>query len=302
MEAKVVDLGGVVAAIEKMLRRLIGDDVTLAIALAPGPATVRVDPGRMEQVIVNLALNARHAMPRGGRLTLSTAPVAVRPDAPAGHREVPEGSWVLFSVEDTGEGMDAETQARVFEPFFSTRKPGEGTGLGLSTAYGFVRQSGGHIFVHSAPGHGTRFSIYLPLAAEEPAAAEIPPRTAPGRGSETVLLVEDEPEVRGVVSSLLLDLGYRVVAAASGREALALAARDGEPFDLLLTDVTMPEMSGRELAVRLRELRPSTRVLYMSGHQEELSPREAAVPGFLQKPFSAEELAHAVRTVLDGPP
>lgn len=297
MEPEVVDFNQVVSGVEKMLRRLIGGDVELVTELDPELGLVLIDPGRMEHVLVNLAVNARHAMPKGGRLTVRTTTIDVRPGAPAPHAEVPAGRWVLVTVADTGIGMDAETRARIFEPFFSTRKEGGGTGLGLATAYGFVTQSGGRIFVDSAPGQGARFSIYLPVAELEAAAGEVEEGAAPG-GNETVLVVEDEAAVRGVTVRLLRGLGYRVLEAASGREALALAERHDGPLDLLVTDVNMPGMGGPELASRLLALRPETPVLFVSGRQDELSLGDSEA-AFLQKPFSTKDLGRAVRTALE---
>src|ERR1700730_7887968 len=194
METQVVDLNGVIKGVEKMLRRLLGDDVSLATELHPGVRRVKIDPGQLEQVVVNLGVNARQAMPSGGRLVIRTAPVEVAAGNPAPHADVPEGSWILMTVTDTGVGMDAATMARIFEPFFSTK--GEGTGLGLATAYGIVRQSGGHVFVDSAPGEGSRFSIYLPVTAESGSAGAPPAASAAESGSEAILLVEDEEGVR----------------------------------------------------------------------------------------------------------
>lgn len=298
MEAEVVDVNQVVQALQTMLRSLIGDDVALVVDLHPALGKVRVDPGRMEQVLLNLAVNARHAMPRGGTLTVRTAPLAVALGDPPPHPGVPAGRWLVVTVRDTGTGMDLETQARVFEPFFSTRKPGDGTGLGLSTAYGTVKQSGGHITVDSAPGEGACFTIYLPEVDEEPPpqAVEVLPATL--RGSETVLVVDDDQAVRQVVVKLLRSLGYGVMVAGSGPEGLALTRNVVGPLDLLLTDLSMPEMGGRELAHLLRELRPATRVLYMSGQPAEVAPEEDAL--FMQKPFTAAEFGRAVRAALEA--
>jgi CheY-like chemotaxis protein len=237
-------------------------------------------------------------MPTGGRLLLRTTPLQVTFAEPAPNADVPAGSYVLLTVTDTGIGMDAATQARVFEPFFSTK--GEGTGLGLSTAYGIVRQSGGHIFVNSAPGQGATFSIYLPVTRE---AETVRPGTAAGfsdRGSETVLLVEDEDEVRAVLHQILVSRGYRVLQAGSGEEALVISRLHRGPLHLLLSDVTMPEMKGPELAQRLRAERPATRVLFMSGYNdEELSDGGPESPLCLQKPFSPNLLSETVRSILD---
>jgi len=298
METKVMNVNGIVSGLEKMLQRLLGEDIHLRTELHPELGKVKVDPGQIEQVVVNLAVNARHAMPTGGRLLLRTVPLQVTFDDPAPHADVPTGSYILLTVSDTGIGMDAATQARVFEPFFSTK--GEGTGLGLSTAYGIVRQSGGHIFVNSAPGQGAAFSIYLPVTRE---AETVRAGTAAGfsdRGSETILLVEDEDEVRHVIHQILVSRGYRVLQAGSGEEALVISRLHRGPLHLLLTDVTMPEMKGPELAQRLRAERPATRVLFMSGYNDEqLSDGGPEAPVCLQKPFSPNLLSETVRSVLD---
>ncbi|HEY4563929.1 MAG TPA: ATP-binding protein, partial [Thermoanaerobaculia bacterium] len=284
METRVMNLNGVVSGLEKMLQRLLGEDIHLEAGLHPELGKVKIDPGQIEQVIVNLAVNARHAMPAGGRLTLRTVPLEVTADRPARH-DVPPGHYVLLTVADSGTGMDAATQARVFEPFFSTK--GEGTGLGLSTAYGIVRQSGGHIFVNSAPGQGACFAIYLPVTQEAESLRTGPVATVSDRGSETILLVEDEEEVRAVLHQILVSRGYRVLQAGSGEEALVISRLHRGAVHLLLTDVTMPEMKGPELAQRLLSERPQTRVVFMSGYNDErLSDSGLGAPLCLQKPFS----------------
>lgn len=299
MEARVLNLNGVVSGLEKMLQRLLGEDIHLASELHPEIGKVRLDPGQIEQVIVNLAVNARHAMADGGRLTLRTAPVQVTAEEPAPHSDVPPGDYVLLAVSDTGTGMDAATQARVFEPFFSTK--GEGTGLGLATAYGIVRQSGGYIFVNSAPGQGACFSIYLPVSRDVEVLRGGALPGASGRGSETILLVEDEEEVRVVLHQILIRKGYRVLQAGSGEEALVVSRLHRGDVHLLLTDVTMPEMKGPELAQRLRAERPATRVVFMSGYNDErLSDGGPDSPVCLQKPFSPQLLGETVRGVLDA--
>ena len=290
-----LELNPVVTGLEKMLQRLLGEDIHLVTELGADLGRVKVDPGQIEQVVVNLAVNARHAMPTGGKLTIRTSAVKVAPGQPAPHADVPPGSWLRLSVADTGIGMDAETQARVFEPFFSTK--GEGTGLGLSMAYGIVKQSGGHIFVDSAPGEGAVFSIYLPVTQE---ASTVTAPAAPGlddSGSETILLVEDEAEVRRVLHQILVGKGYRVIQAESGDEALAMARMFRGPIHLLLTDVTMPQMKGPELATRLVAERPQTRVLFMSGYNDESLPAEETI---LQKPFAAQTLTQTIRSILDA--
>jgi len=299
METRVMSLNLVISELEKMLQRLLGEDIQLVTQLQPELAKVKIDPGQMEQVIVNLAVNARHAMPVGGRLTLRTLSLDVRDGGPAPHANVPPGSYVLLTVTDTGTGMDPVTQARVFEPFFSTK--GEGTGLGLSTAYGIVRQSGGHIFVNSAPGEGACFSLYLPVTRETEVVRGGALAGLSDRGSETILLVEDEDEVRTVLNQILVSKGYRVLQASSGEEALILSRLHRGAVHLLLTDVTMPEMKGPELAQRLRAERPQTRVVFMSGYNDEqLSDGGLASPVCLQKPFSPQVLGEALRAVLDA--
>jgi two-component system cell cycle sensor histidine kinase/response regulator CckA len=302
METRVMNLNGVVSGLEKMLQRLLGEDIHLATNLHPELGKVKIDPGQLEQVIVNLAVNARHAMPSGGRLSLRTVPLEITPDGADGpaapHADVLPGSYVLLTVTDTGVGMDAVTQGRVFEPFFSTK--GEGTGLGLSTAYGIVRQSGGQIFVNSAPGQGATFSVYLPVTQESEGTRGGVPASASDRGSETILLVEDEEEVRAVLHQILVSRGYRVLQAGSGEEALVISRLHRGSIQLLLTDVTMPEMKGSELARRLLAERPMTRVVFISGYNEELlSDGGPGSPISLQKPFSAQTLGEAVRMVLD---
>jgi PAS domain S-box-containing protein len=299
METKVMNLNTVVSGLEKMLQRILGEDVALVTELHPDLGPVKIDPGQIEQVIVNLAVNARYAMPAGGKLTLKTVPLESGDGAPAPHADVPAGSFVLLTVADTGTGMDAETLARVFEPFFSTRS--EGTGLGLSTAYGIVRQSGGQIFVDSAPGKGARFSIYLPVTREAGVARGGVAAFLADTGSETILLVEDEEEVRRVLNQILVSKGYRVLQAASGEEALVISRLHRGAIDLLLTDVTMPQMKGPELAARVLAERSRTKVLYMSGYNEELlSDGESEPPICLNKPFSSQKLGQTVREVLDA--
>jgi len=300
MEAKVVDPNAVVKGVEKMLRRLLGDDVSLTTDLHPGAGLVKIDPGQLEQVVVNLGVNARQAMPSGGRLAIRTVPLQVTGGGGVpSHVDVAAGSWVLLTVTDTGVGMDAGTQARAFEPFFSTK--GEGTGLGLATAYGIVRQSGGHIFVDSAPGLGACFSIYLPLTAERESAGAAAAAGDADSGTEAILLVEDEEGVRSVLQRILSGRGYHVLAAAGAGEALDVARRNQGGIDLLLTDVTMPRVKGPELAAALLAEQPRMRVIYMSGYSERALPTGAGSPVCLQKPFSAQTLARTVRAVLDSP-
>ena len=301
---RVLDLNGVVAGVDNMLRRLIGADVELRTALGPVLGAVRADPGQLEQVIMNLVVNARDAMPRGGKLTIETANAELDESYALEHPSVVAGPYVMLAVSDSGVGMDAATQARIFEPFFTTKEKGKGTGLGLATVYGIVKQSGGNIWLYSEPGRGTTFKIYLPRVdqpPEQPAAAPAP-RAAP-RGSETVLLVEDDEAVRALARKMLAAHGYTVLAAASGAEALKLAADHTGPIHLLVTDVVLPGMSGRELAARFQSVRPALKVLYTSGYTDEAIVHHGVLdPGiaFLQKPFTSGALARKVRETLDS--
>jgi len=296
-----VDLDTVVEGMADMLRRLIGEDVELVMKLAPDLGLTRVDPGQVEQIVMNLAVNARDAMPRGGRLVVQTADVEL--DEAYGRRHaVQPGPYVMLSVTDTGQGMDAATQARLFEPFFTTKEPGKGTGLGLSTVYGIVRQAGGNIFVYSEPGHGSCFKVYLPRVQEQ---GEPRPRPrSDTQGSETVLLVEDEPLVRNLVSEVMRKSGYEVLEFGNGREALARARHHPGAIHLLVTDVVMPGMSGIELSRHLATTHPGMRILFLSGYTDDLVVRQGALqPGraFLQKPFTPDVLLRAVRDLLDEP-
>ena len=300
MQPKVLDLNALVADIEKMLRRLIGEDILFATVLHPRTGNVRADPGQLEQVIVNLAVNARDAMPEGGRLTIETRSVELDESYRTEHPTVSPGPYVMLAVSDTGIGMDEETRTRIFEPFFTTKVRGKGTGLGLATVYGIVQQSGGHIWVYSEPGRGTTMRVYLPRV-DAPADKLERPGDAPPqdlRGTETILLVEDEASVRAVTGQLLARNGYTVVEAADGPSALAL---DIPKLDLLLTDVVMPGMSGRELANQLTARRPGLRVLYMSGYTDDAVVRHGMLePGlsYLEKPFRPDALLRKVRETL----
>ncbi|HXE91027.1 MAG TPA: PAS domain S-box protein [Terriglobales bacterium] len=304
LEPKVLDLNTVVGAIEQLLRRLLGEDIALYAHLASDLGRVRADPGQVEQVIMNLAVNSRDAMPRGGKLVIETANVELDSGYAHEHPTVKPGPYVMLAVSDTGVGMDEETRARVFEPFFTTKEKGKGTGLGLATVYGIVKQSDGYIWVYSEPGRGTTVKVYLPRV-DEPAPPGALPTAVPARyqGTETVLLVEDEEGVRALVRRVLDRHGYRVLEARHGGEALALCARTEEPIDLLLTDVILEQMSGPELAARLSPLRPKLKVLYMSGYTDDAIGHHgvlAAGTEFLQKPFSTEALVRKVRQVLDS--
>src|SRR5438552_4749431 len=303
LQPKVVDLNALVLDMDKLLRRLIGEDVELATVLDPTLGRVTADPGQLEQVIVNLAVNARDAMPQGGKLTLETRNIDLDSSYTLEHSLVKPGPYVQLTVSDSGIGMDEETQAHAFEPFFTTKPRGQGTGLGLAMVYGTVKQSGGFIWVYSEPGHGATFKIYLPRvdAAVESTAPPAPVERPP-RGSETVLLAEDEPAVRAIAQQALERQGYTVLAAPSGADALALAAQHGATIHLLLTDVVMPGMSGRDLADRLTAQRPGIRVLYSTGYTDNAIVRHGMLePGlaYLQKPFRPDALVRKVRDVLD---
>ncbi len=301
---KVLDLNAVVVGIEKMLRRLIGEDIEVVITPGPDLASVSADPGQLEQVILNLAVNARDAMPRGGKLTIETANVELDAGFVRDHVGMRPGRCVMLAVTDTGVGMDAAVQAHLFEPFFTTKEPGKGTGLGLATVYGIVKQSGGYIAVRSELGRGATFTIYLPRVDAPPDELEPGPAHAgPPRGSETVLLVEDEAAVRDLSREILEAQGYTVLEAPRPGDALLIAARVDRALDLMVTDVVMPEMSGPELAARMARLHPTMRVLYVSGYTDDAMVRHGVLTAgmaFLPKPFTPDGLAHKVREILDA--
>jgi two-component system cell cycle sensor histidine kinase/response regulator CckA len=303
LQPVVLDVNGLVAEGEKLLRRLIGEDIDLATALQPGLGRVKADPGEVEQVLINMAVNARDAMPRGGQLTIETRDVDLDEEYARLHADARPGRYVLIAVSDTGVGMDAATKARVFEPFFTTKEVGKGTGLGLSTVYGIVRQSGGHIEVYSEPGRGTTFKVYLPRVKDTPSASA-PQQTPSPRGTETILLAEDEPAARSMMSLALRSLGYVVLEAGDGEVALRVCREYHGGIDLLVTDVVMPNLGGRDLATQLHVLRPQTRVLYLSGYTDDAVFRHGVLePGtaFLPKPVTPSALARKVRETLDGP-
>ena len=302
-EPRVLDLSAVAAGMAPMLRRLIGETIELAVAPRTPLGRVKADPGQLEQVILNLAINARDAMPRGGRLTIETEDVELDAAYTARHVGVRPGAYVMLAVTDTGIGMDAATQARLFEPFFTTKPAGQGTGLGLATVYTIVKQSGGGIWVYSEVGRGTTFKVYLPRVDAVASRAE-PARLAepPPRGSETVLLVEDEAGLRDLAREVLEGHGYRVLTGRHGGDALLVAEQQAEPIHLLVTDMVMPQLNGRELAGRLLATRPGLRVLYMSGYADAAITRLAALDGpFVQKPFPPDTLLRKVREALDAP-
>jgi len=306
LEPRVLDLNQIAVNMEKMLHRMVGEDVELALLTEQNLGRIIADPGQIEQVIVNLVVNARDAMPSGGKLTLETASIELDAEYAAVHVGVTPGPYALLAVTDTGEGMSAAVQARIFEPFFTTKDQGKGTGLGLSTVFGIVRQSGGHIWVYSELGNGTTFKVYFPRTEVHPERqSSLPPPPTTLEGSETVLLVEDEEQVRGIFKAILRRSGYAVLDAGSGADALAAGERYAERIDLLLTDLRMPGMSGRELAERLALIRPEMRVLFVSGYTENSILRHGILePGiaFLSKPITPDALLRKVREVLAQPP
>src|SRR6267378_760634 len=299
-----INLNDVVTDMNKMLRRLIGEDIQLTAKLDLALERIKADPGQIEQVLVNLVVNARDAMPQGGNLTIETATVELDHEYADRHVGVLPGQYVMLADSDTGTGMDEATKARIFDPFFTTKEKGKGTGLGLSTVYGIVKQSGGNIFVYSEPGHGTTFKVYLPQLATAPQKTEVKvAEPALPVGSETILLVEDEDVVRGLAQKILEQSGYKVLAASRGAEAIRLGAECTEAIHLLLTDVVMPETSGKEVADRLRELLPGLRVVFMSGYTDEAIVHHGVLDSnieFIQKPFTPNALVKKVREVLDS--
>jgi PAS domain S-box-containing protein len=305
LQPEVLSLNDVVAEAEKMLRRLVGEDVELHTRLASDLGSTVADRSEMEQVIVNLVVNSRDAMPRGGKVTLETSNVELEEPYTRTHPEARPGPYVCLAVSDTGCGMDAETVSRIFEPFFTTKEPGKGTGLGLPTVYGIVRQSGGTVGVYSEPGRGTTVRVYLPRKTAPADAAERHPRSVEElRGHETVLVVEDQQELRGVVERVLRGLGYRVLAAGRAEDALVVSRNEPGEIHLLLTDVVMPGLGGPGLVQALAGARPGMRVLYMSGYSDDAVVKHgilAKEARFLAKPFGASNLAVAVRCALDEP-
>jgi two-component system, cell cycle sensor histidine kinase and response regulator CckA len=303
LSPRVLDLNDLVRSFEAMVERVLGEDIEIAVRLQ-SRARVLVDPGQMEQVLLNLVVNARDAMPKGGKLSIETADVEFDAAYAQKHVDVKPGPYVMLSVSDNGEGMDAATQTRIFEPFFTTKAQGKGTGLGLPTVFGIVKQSGGHVWVYSEPKRGTTFKVYLPQTLQ--VSSSRPPvvsgRTL--RGSETILLVEDEEQVRAVTKRILTQSGYRVLDAASGPAAVALSEGFSGTIDLLLTDVVMPKMSGRELAERLATRAPPMKVIFMSGYTDDAVVRHGVLNSgveFLQKPIMMDVLLGRVRDVLDTP-
>ena len=304
LELRIVKLNEIVANVEKLLRRLIGEDIQLLTTVGLNLGWVKADPGQLEQVLINLAVNARDAMPQGGTLMIETANIELDETFTRHHLDIQPGIYCILSVTDSGCGMNKDTLSKLFEPFFTTKAPGKGTGLGLSIVHGIVKQSGGNILVSSEPGHGTTFKIYLPCV-EAPAEVGLPPEavSATSSGSETVLIVEDEGQVRTLECGLLKASGYKVLAASHGGEAVRICHEYSGTIHLLVTDLILPQMNGRELARQVAPIRPSMKVLYVSGYPDETLVTAGVarnkVP-FLQKPFASDALLRSVRNVLDG--
>jgi CheY-like chemotaxis protein len=286
-----------------LLERLIGEDIELSLALSADIGSVQADPGQITQVIMNLAVNSRDAMPKGGKITIETANQDLDQDYMAGHADMPAGSYVMLAVSDTGSGMSPEVQKHIFEPFFTTKATGQGTGLGLATVYGIVKQSGGYIWAYSEIDQGAVIKVYLPRLDAE--VDKVPAGNISSenlRGDETILLVEDEEIVRRLSKKILETCGYTVIEAMDGAEAVEICRRDDQPIDLLLTDVVMPKMSGRQLVQELAGIRPDLDVLFMSGYTDDSIVRHGVIESgenFIQKPFTFNALATKVRSMLD---
>ena len=300
-----LDLNQVIKGVAKMLTRILGEDIELSIALEPGLGLVMADPGQIEQVLMNLVVNARDAMSRGGKLTIETSNKEIDAGYAARHDGMAPGDYVMFAVSDSGTGMDKETQARIFEPFFSTKGPGKGTGLGLSTVFGIVKQSGGSIWVYSEPGQGSSFKIYLPRLQAPLAAEDDKPQSNSVRltGTETILLVEDEEAMRRATERILVGAGYTVLAASDGDEGLEVGARHSGEIHLLLTDVIMPHRGGNDLAQELVKSRPSIKVIFMSGYTDDAIVNHGVLDAgtnFIGKPFTEDALIRKVQEVLTG--
>jgi two-component system cell cycle sensor histidine kinase/response regulator CckA len=305
LQPEVLDLNAILSDMNKMLRRIIGEDIELITLPDPELGQVKADPGQIEQIIMNLAVNARDAMPQGGKLTIATTTVELDEGYAFSHAQVQPGCYVLLTVSDTGLGMDKQTQSRIFEPFFTTKDQGKGTGLGLSTVYGIVKQSNGHIWVYSEPGYGTSFKIYLPCLRNAASTKTIKENHAALRkATETILLVEDEEVLRKLVSQILALKGYRVIEAHNGNHAVELCAQYEETIHLIITDVIMPQMDGVELAKRLLAMRPELKLLFMTGYTSDIILHHGMLEkdlALLQKPFSPDALIDKVCEVLDTP-
>jgi two-component system cell cycle sensor histidine kinase/response regulator CckA len=304
LQPRVLDMNSVVGNVEPMLRRLIGEDITISTT-SSARGYIVADPGQLEQVLMNLVVNARDAMPQGGQITIETRSVELDEHYTSEHAPVIAGRYVMLAVGDNGIGMSRDTREHAFDPFFTTKEAGKGTGLGLATVYGIVKQSGGYVWIYSEPELGTTLKLYFPEVSSSAAFTASEPRTASSetsRGSETILLVEDEEAVRNLTSRILKKQGYRVMAAQHGREAMEMAAKEEGWIDLVLTDVVMPGMNGRGLVERLTGIRPRIKSLYMSGYTDDDIIRRGFIEpskSFLQKPFTSDALLQTVRKVLD---
>jgi CheY-like chemotaxis protein len=306
IEPRVISLNTIVGELGRMLQRVIGEDIDLSTTLVEDLWSVRADPSQIEQVIINLAVNARDAMPHGGHLSIVTANIVLDQASPGCHLDARPGEYVTLPISDTGMGMDEEVRDRIFEPFFTTKGREKGTGLGLSTVYGIVKQNGGHILVESQVGQGTTFQIYLPRTTESPVPPTIRRKVPPTsvKGTETILVVEDEIMVRELAVQILKAQGYQVLKAGHGIEALQIVQELDGPLHLLLTDVVMPKMNGKDLAERLQAQRPDVRVIFMSGYSENVIAEQGILDEgvvFVPKPFSLEVLTQKIRAALDEP-
>jgi CheY-like chemotaxis protein len=300
-EPAIISLNSLLLGMTKMLGRFLGEDIEIVLERGSGPDSVRSGQGQIEQIIMNLAINARDAMPHGGKLLIETSHTTVDDDLAALCLSVPAGKYVVISVSDTGIGMTPEVQARVFEPFFTTKGPDKGTGLGLSTVYGIVKHGGGTITVHSSPGVGTTFRVFLPSVEGVSNESHAPsPAQGPAGGSETILLVEDQAEVRGLIRDILEDKGYRTLDAASGDDAIAIASRSSQTLHLLITDMVLPGMNGAEIVAGIRAIQPGIRVLKMSGYTDRLALQSDDGTSFIQKPFTGDALLKKIREILDA--
>ena len=301
---KIINLNDVVRGVESMLKRLIGEHIELALKLADGLDNIKADSSQMEQIIMNLAVNARDAMPEGGRIIIETENSAMDETTPGRHDIIPPGNYVRLIISDTGAGMEPATMAHIFEPFFTTKETGKGTGLGLSTVYGIVKQSNGYIWVYSEPGMGSSFKLYFPVSSGAPNGKAAAQPAKAGKGTETIILAEDEEQVRTPLARILRGNGYTVIEACDGEEAANLGEEKLKKADLLLTDLVMPKMGGRELAARVKVISPGIKIIYISGYSEALATAKETVEDgsvFLQKPLAAETLLWKIREELDGP-
>jgi CheY-like chemotaxis protein len=305
LQPKILDLNELIVEMGRLLQRLLREDIEYKVQLGEPLGRVKADPGQLEQVLLNLIVNASDAMPKGGTLTIETENVCVDALYAQPRPPLAPGDYVMLAVSDTGFGMDANIKARIFEPFFTTKEPGKGTGLGLATVYGVVKQSSGYIFVDSAPGVGARFEIYLPQVADKAETVPAGGRATKVRGGrETVLLVEDEADVRTLTCEFLTAAGYQVLTAVDGEDGFDIGNKFAEAIDVLVTDIVMPRMRGPELAKRLKRLLPDLKVVYMSGYTEEFGEGQNLLEGasFLQKPFSRDALLQQIRDTLKGKP